>query len=114
MSICQNRTTTGAIELIERDQQDGDRIVTIGIAGFPFNAYYGMGWENVDTVEDLDRLAPVTGRTWLIYTMPVHAKTAYPGLLARIEQDYTMVEQFWGSLNGGTVVVCLENTKAAS
>lgn len=105
---------SGAIELIEREQKKGDRIVTIGIAGFPFNAYYGMGWENVDTLEDLSRLAPVTGRTWLIYTMPVHAKTAYPGLLALIEQDYSVVKRFWGSLNGGTVVVCLENTRPAS
>ena len=104
----------GAIDLIERERQEGDRIVTIGIAGFPFNAYYEKGWENVKTLNELDTLARGTGRTWLIYTMPVHAKTAYPGLMGRIEQEYTVVKKFWGSLNGGAVVVCLENQVPAT
>lgn len=104
----------GAIDLIERERQEGDRIVTIGIAGFPFNAYYEKDWENVKTLNELDKLARGTGRTWLIYTMPVHAKTAYPGLMGRIEQEYTVVKKFWGSLNGGAVVVCLENQVPAT
>ena len=103
-----------AIELIERQQQAGDRIVTVGIAGFPFNAYYDKGWANVKTTGELDALGAAEGRTWLVYTMPVQAKGAYPDILARIEQDYRVVKRFYGSLNGGAVVVCVEDPAAAS
>ncbi|TMV07001.1 hypothetical protein FGK63_12865 [Ruegeria sediminis] len=98
-----------AIELIERETQPGDTVLTVGIAGFPFNAYYGKEWPTIETVEELERLGSETGRTWLIYTMPVHAKTTYPEILARIDKDFTVVDRFHGSLGGGDVVVCREN-----
>ena len=103
-----------AIELIEQQQQPGDRIVTVGIAEFPFNAYYGKDWANVTTTAELDSLGPAEGRTWLVYTMPVQAEGAYPDILARIDRDYRVVERFYGSLNGGAVIVCVEETAAAS
>lgn len=99
----------GAIDLIEQEAQANDTVLTVGIAGFPFNEYYQMGWEAVMTVEDLDRLESQTGRTWLIYTMPVQVQSAHPELLAKIESDYAVVRQFYGSLGGGDVVVNLEN-----
>ena len=99
----------GAIALIEREKQAGDTVLAIGIAGFPFNAYYHMEWGIIETGDDLDRLAAQSGRTWLVYTMPVHARTTYPEVLARIERDYSLAGQFFGSLGGGEVVVSLEN-----
>lgn len=99
----------GAIDLIEQEVRPGDTVLTVGIADFPFNGYYQKGWKTVMTVEDLDRLESRTGRTWLIYTMPVQVQSAHPALLARIENDYTVVKQFYGSLGGGDVVVNLEN-----
>lgn len=104
----------GAINLIERERQDGDRIVTIGIAGFPFNAYYGKDWPNVTSIAELEGLEAASGRTWLVYTMPVHARTAYPDIMARIARDYTEVRSFGGTLNGGAVVINLEKPAPAS
>ncbi len=105
---------SAAIELIEQQQQPGDRIVTVGIAEFPFNAYYGKDWANVKTTAELDSLGSVAGRTWLVYTMPVQAEGAYPDILARIGRDYRVVERFYGSLNGGAVIVCVEEESAAA
>ncbi len=99
----------GAIALIEREKQAGDTVLAVGIAGFPFNDYYHMGWDIIETGDDLDRLAARSGRTWLVYTMPVHARTTYPDILARIEQEYSPAGRFFGSLGGGEVVVSLEN-----
>ena len=102
-----------AIEMIERERQPGDRIVTVGIADFPFNAYYGKDWANVTTPEGLDALGPAKGRTWLVYTMPVQAAGAYPAILERIGRDYTEAGRFYGTLNGGAVVVSVEKPAAA-
>jgi len=99
----------GAIDLVEREMRSGDTVLTVGIADFPFNGYYQKEWKTVMTVEDLDRLESPSGRTWLIYTMPVQVQSAHPELLARIQSDYTVVQQFYGSLGGGDVVVNLEN-----
>jgi len=99
-----------AIELIEREKSSDDTVVTVGIADFPFNRYYGKAWKNVKSVEELDEIAPQAGRTWLVYTMPVHAKSAYPQVLARIDQDYELVKRFYGSLNGGDVVISRQKT----
>ncbi|WP_138935629.1 glycosyltransferase family 39 protein [Roseovarius arcticus] len=103
-----------AIKLIEQQQLPGDRIVTVGIAEFPFNSYYGKDWANVTTTAELDSLGPAEGRTWLVYTMPVQAEGAYPDILARIDRNYRVVERFYGSLNGGAVIVCVEEAAAAS
>lgn len=100
----------GAIELIENEKRDSDSIVTIGIADFPFNEYYGKNWENVRSIEELDEILSKTSRTWLVYTMPVHAKSAYPEIMTRIEQDYDLVRRFYGTLNGGDIVVSLEKS----
>lgn len=103
----------GAINLIESDLQPGDTVLAVGIAGFPFNAYYDKGWDVIETTDDLDRLASQSGRTWLVYTMPVHARTTYPGILERIKKEYATVARFRGSLGGGDVVVNLADpTKA--
>lgn len=99
----------GAIDLIEQEMRADDTVLTVGIADFPFNGYYQKGWKTVMTVEDLESLESQTGRTWLVYTMPVQVQSAHPELLARIESDYTVVQRFYGSLGGGDVVVNLEN-----
>ncbi|MEZ5777498.1 MAG: glycosyltransferase family 39 protein [Paracoccaceae bacterium] len=103
-----------AIARIESDMRPGDVVVTVGIADFPFNGYYHKGWENVLTVDDLDAIRARTDRTWLVYTMPVQANSAYPELLAAFEADYTPVDKFFGTLNGGEIVVGVEKTAAGS
>lgn len=98
-----------AIGFVEHESQEGDTIVAVGMAGFPFNDYYGKDWKNVRNIEELDALLQETERTWLIYTMPVHAKTAYADILKRVATNYTVVETFTGTLNGGGIVICVEN-----
>lgn len=97
-----------AIDLIESEKRASDTVVTVGIANFPLNEYYKMNWENVKTLEELDDIVSQTSRTWLVYTMPVHARSAYPEILERIARDYDLVKRFYGTLNGGDVIVSLE------
>ena len=43
-------------------------------------------------------------------TLPVQAKSAHADILKRLDEDYIIVDTFFGTLNGGEVVVCLEKT----
>jgi len=101
----------GAMKLIEKEKAISDSIITLGIADFPFNKFYKKNWVNVKTIKELESARMSEKRTWLIYIMPVHAEAAYPKIMKQVRKDYTVVKQFYGTLNGGDVVVCLENQK---
>lgn len=94
-----------AIDFIEKEKQPGDNVITVGIADFPFREYYKKDWQNVKNIDELNSIMSSDGRTWLIYIMPVHSQAAYPGIIERIKQDYTEVQRFYGTLNGGEIVV---------
>ena len=94
-----------AIALVQKQMQPGDTVAAVGIADFPLNKYYRLGWETVMNNQELTRLEGRKKTVWLVYTMPLHAKVSYPGILARIGKDYELVKSFHGSLHGGEVVV---------
>lgn len=96
----------GALELIEQARLPGDAVVTIGIAEFPYDRFYQTGWDSVGTLQDLDSVRRSSPRTWVVYTMPLHTAAAYPDIFAAINEDFAVVKEFHGTLNGGTVVVC--------
>jgi len=100
----------GAIDLVEREKIKQESVITVGIAGFPFNTYYKKDWKTIKTIEELDNILLHTKRTWAIYILPVHAEAAYPGIIRRIKDKYDLVKRFRGSLNGGDVFVYREKS----
>lgn len=97
-----------AIAYIESNLQPGDVVVALGIADFPFNTYYRLGWETAKTVDELDAIRAQTKRTWVVYTMRVHAQTVYADVLKVLETDYEPPKSFVGTLNGGGIFVQVE------
>ena len=97
----------GARVLIDRQVRSGDAVVTVGIADFAYGRFYRTGWEEVATLQELNAVRAVADRTWVVYTMPLHTAAAYPELYDAIRREFTQVAEFGGTLNGGSVVVCL-------
>ena len=58
----------GVHDFVEKNRKQGDRIVTVGMAMFPYAQYLKTDWETVETVETLDSIRANSKRTWLIYT----------------------------------------------
>ena len=102
-----------AIAYIEDNRAPGDVVVALGIADFPFNGYYKKGWPRVDTVAELEAIEATGARTWVVYTMPVHARTVYADVLRHLEERYTPATAFVGTLNGGGVIVQSEREQEA-
>lgn len=98
-----------AITYIESHAEPGDTIIALGIADFPFNEYYRKGWETVKTAEELGAMRSAGARTWVVHTMPVHARTVYDDVFEVLDADFSLAETFYGTLNGGQVIVHVEN-----
>jgi hypothetical protein len=97
----------GALAFVEESRQAGDAVVTVGVATMPYERYYRPGWLHAATAEELEGIRSGSNRTWLVYTLPVHLREASPRIMENIERNFEVVREFYGTLGGGTVVVCL-------
>jgi mannosyltransferase len=97
----------GALAFVERSREPGDAVVTVVLVAFPYKYFYKMDWEEVDTLETLNFIRSRAKRTWLLYTLPFQLQDEYPEIAKSIEQRYRTVKEFYGTLSGGTIYVCL-------
>jgi hypothetical protein len=104
----------GARRFIEAERQPGDAVVTVGLATYPYRAFYHAGWEDAESAEALNAVRARGQRTWVVYTIPAQLRGNHPELMGLIERDFTLVKKFWGTLNGGIVYVCRANGASAS
>lgn len=98
-----------AMVFVEIHRQPGDAVTTTGLAAFAYTRYYQTDWQEVESVDALEAIRQDAPRTWFLYTFPPHMRALYPDILNRVEQEFTLVEEFPGTLNGGTVFVYLSD-----
>jgi mannosyltransferase len=96
----------GALTYIQENASPGDAIVTTGVATFPYQKFYNVDWKAVETLESLNAIRSYAKRTWLLYTFPVHLEYEYTEIMASIRRDFTVVNQYYGTLGGGTIFIC--------
>jgi uncharacterized membrane protein len=98
----------GALVFVEHNKKLGDAIITVGVnTTFPYRNFYRMSWEQAETTEELKAIESRAERTWLLYTLPLHLQYEYPEMMKSIERRYQIVKEFYGTLSGGTIYVCL-------
>lgn len=100
----------GALQFVEEKKQPGDVVVTFGLTALPYESYYKVGWKEVKALEDLKMVRSLAKRTWLVYTMPTLVESASPEIMKSIRSDFSLVKEFPGTLNGGSIFVCLVNS----
>ena len=83
----------------------GDGVVTLDMASLPLEAVYGLGGQKVDNLPDLLQFERNHTRTWVIYTTPTRLQAELPDIWERLEAEYGTSGTFWGTVNGGEVVV---------
>jgi mannosyltransferase len=96
----------GARGFIEAQRGPGDAIVTVGLATFPYSKFYRTGWEAAGSVEALNAIRARAKRTWILYTIPLQLQGQHPKLMAAVRNDFTLIKEFGGTLNGGIIYVC--------
>jgi 4-amino-4-deoxy-L-arabinose transferase-like glycosyltransferase len=96
-----------AKEFVERVQAPGDAVVVAGLANFPLKEYYQATWPELHDEQELDSLRAAYRRVWVIYTLPPVLQAVSPDIYASLQRDFRVVRAFPGTLQHGTVYVCL-------
>lgn len=95
----------GALSYVQAARQSDDAVVTLGLAGDPYQMLYRTDWPRVETQPELNATCSIAPRTWLIYTLSAEAQAVYPDLMARVQRDFTLQRQFPGTVGDGAIYV---------
>ena len=97
---------TGAREFIESVKLDGDPVITIGSTSVPWKIYYAPDWLKIETLDELNAIKKRSKNMWVVYTFPIYMKSRHPEIYEVIQNDFTVVREFGGTLGDGTIYVC--------
>jgi mannosyltransferase len=96
---------TGAKAYVDRELRPGDTVVVAGLAEHVYPTYYAPSWPVAGTPEELAALRSATGRTFVVYTLPIELRAVHPALWDVLSKDFETDKIFWGTLGGGEVYV---------
>jgi hypothetical protein len=100
----------GARDYVEQVKQANDSIAVVGLAQHAYQPYYAPGWAVVSTTDELAALEARSGRTFVVYTLPIELRAVHPQLWKAIQTNYEVRRVFWGTLGGGEVYVCRDRS----
>jgi len=96
-----------ALEFLERVSASNDQIVVVSLTSLPFRDYYQKDWTEIKSAGELEEITTQPGRTWLVYTFPEVLGSIYPDIMSMIRQDFSLVNEFPGTVQSGTIYVVL-------
>ncbi|MBI1746351.1 MAG: glycosyltransferase family 39 protein [Acidobacteria bacterium] len=102
---------TGALSFIEAIRVDSSSVAAADLASFCAQ-YYNPAVRAINSPGDLERLLREGRPVWLLYIFPASMKLRQPALYQYIEEHFTLIRQFPGTVGDGTVYVC-RNKEAA-
>ena len=82
-----------------------DRIVTVGLAGFPYEPIYPQRFQHVETVDELNELRAEADRLLVLYTFPVHLQSRHVALWELLAAEATELSRTAGRAGGGALVL---------
>ena len=104
---------TGALDYVRQQATENDAVVTAGVAAMTYHRFYDVEWPVTETVEELADVRAGSRRTWFVYTMPLHMMSAYPELWTSLEDEFTIMQSFHGTLGDGTIFVAMSDKPPA-
>jgi hypothetical protein len=97
---------SGARDYVERQRRPGEPVAAVGLAGRAYREYFAPGWSAPRSQPELDAMRRSAPVMWLVYTLPIEVRAYHPELWQAIQNDFSVVRVFPGTLNGGEVYVC--------
>jgi uncharacterized membrane protein len=92
----------GALTFVNEHKDPGDAVLTVGLTRFPYKSFFKTDWKEVESQDEIISVSAHAKRTWLLYTLPLHLKGEYPGIMDIVKRDFKVVKKFYGTLNDGT------------
>lgn len=97
----------GARRYIVEQRQPGDAVATADLTTWVYERFYGAGWTDVKSGAELEAVRNGARRTWFVYTLEPVFRAQLPEVHATVLRESRRMRAFPGTLNNGTVVVCL-------
>ena len=91
---------------MEREWRPGDAVVVVGLAEHVYPPYYAPSWPVANTAAELAALRSATGRTFVVYTLPIELRAVHPDIWKTVAANFKTDFVFRGTLGGGEVYVC--------
>lgn len=97
----------GAMNFVESHRVGHESVLAVGFASFyPYNNYYNnKDWQPIESLIQLENTLTKENRTWLVYAFPTYLETSDPDLVAFINENFTTVKVFHGTVRGGDIYV---------
>ncbi|MGH9672606.1 MAG: glycosyltransferase family 39 protein [Bryobacteraceae bacterium] len=95
----------GAMQFVESQRQEGDEVITVGLASWAYRNYFHVPWGAVESVAELEAVRSRARRTWVVYTLEPVLDSMHPELARAIRRDFTRVRTFRGTLANGEILV---------
>jgi hypothetical protein len=96
---------SAAREHIERQRTATDAVVTVDLSAYPYAQYLGTDWQSISSETELQQIEAAHRRTWVVYTFPARLSAVQPAIWERLQQHYTTVAEFPGTVGGGAIIV---------
>ena len=94
-----------AMAFIETQAEPGDDVATAGIASYAYHDFYPTKWIEVEFASDLQSIMAENKRTWLVITFPEVLRAVQPEIWQLVQTDFSLIDEFPGSVNAGTIYV---------
>ena len=102
----------GALRVTDRLAGPDDEVVGVTVAGNAIRYYYRPGFRTVENVDELRRVESGGDLIWVITTMERALEQSGADLLTHLEDDYRLVRELPGTLDGGEVNVYVGDGEA--
>jgi hypothetical protein len=83
----------------------GERIVTVGLAGFPYDRVYPHPFVQVETAVELNQLRSESQALLVLYTFPLHLQSRHPAIWRLLQDEGIEVARTIGRVHGGDLVL---------
>ena len=101
------------MRFVESHAAEGESIVTVGPAAFIYREYYHRPWEDITSVDHLQRVLGGGLRVWALYTLENTLSVELQQVIEVLRPRCDAVAVFRGTLGDGDVTVCATPSAAA-
>jgi mannosyltransferase len=95
----------GAMHFLEAQTKPGDIVLTADATVYPYREYFRKPWDSVETPEKLQQICLEGKPVWVVYTFPRYLQSFAPGVAKMIQERFTTVKVFPGTVGDGDVFV---------
>jgi uncharacterized membrane protein len=94
---------TAARDYVEARQAPGERVATVGLAGYVYDMHYRPGWRSAHDFVALRALEAAPGHSWILVAFPNQTGAARAPIMREVARRYTLVRTFHGTLGDGAI-----------